>query len=102
MRLKESLEGCTKEQKHQLEEFLQEYIGVFKEPKGIPPKRDVEHEIQLFPESRFSNIGLYRQSILEVDEVKKQLQQLLEHGVIQPSTSSYGSPITIVPKKDGT
>jgi hypothetical protein len=45
MRVKESLEGCTKEKKHQLEELLQEYIGVLKDPKGIPPKRDVEHEI---------------------------------------------------------
>jgi hypothetical protein len=45
MRVKESLEGCTKEHKHQWEELLQEYKGVFKEPKGLPPKRDVEHEI---------------------------------------------------------
>jgi hypothetical protein len=45
MRVKESLEGCTKELKHQLEEFLQEYKGVLNELKGIPPKRDVEHEI---------------------------------------------------------
>jgi hypothetical protein len=34
--------------------------------------------------------------------VKKQLQQLLEQGVIQTSTSPCGSPIIIVPKKDGT
>jgi hypothetical protein len=34
--------------------------------------------------------------------VKKQLQQLLEQGVIRPSTSPCGSPIIIVPKKDGT
>jgi hypothetical protein len=60
MRVKASLEGCTKENKQQLEEFLQHYIGVFQEPKGIPPKRDVEYEIKLFPDSPFSNIGLYR------------------------------------------
>jgi hypothetical protein len=48
----------------------------------IPPKREVEHEIQLFPDSSLPNIGLYRPSILEEDEVKKQLQQLLEKGVI--------------------
>jgi hypothetical protein len=62
----------------------------------------VEHEIQLFLDSPLSNIGLYRLSILEANEVKKQLQQLLEKGVIQSSTSPCGSPIIIVPKKDGT
>jgi hypothetical protein len=39
---------------------------------------------------------------LEANEVKKQLQQLLEQGVIRPSTSPCGSPIIIVPKKYGT
>jgi hypothetical protein len=85
-----------------LEEVLQTYRGVFKEPKGIFPKRDVEHKTQLFPESPLLNIGLYRQSILEANEVKKNLHQLLEEGVIQPSTPPYGSPIISFPKKDGT
>jgi hypothetical protein len=62
----------------------------------------VEHEIHFFPNSPLPNIGLYRQSILEANEVKKQLQQLLEQGVILPSNSPCGSPIIIVPKKDGT
>jgi hypothetical protein len=46
---------------------------VFQEHKGIPPKREVEHEIELFLESPLSNIGLYRQFILEANEVKKKL-----------------------------
>ena len=71
-------------------EFLKAYKGVFQEPKGIPPKREVEHEIQLFPDSPLLNIELYRQSILEANEVKKKLQQLLEHGVIQPRNSPCG------------
>jgi len=62
--VKASLEGCTKENKNQLEEFPNEYRGFFKEPKRIPTKRDVEHEIQLLSESPLPNIGLYRQSIL--------------------------------------
>jgi hypothetical protein len=45
---------------------------------------------------------LYKQSILEANEVKKQLQHLLEQGVIRPRTSPCGAPIIIVPKKDGT
>jgi hypothetical protein len=74
MRVKASLEGCTKEKKHQLEEFLQAYRGVFQEPKGLPPKREVEHEIQLLQDSPFPNIGLYRQFVLKENEVNKQFQ----------------------------
>jgi hypothetical protein len=42
IRVKASLEGFTKEKKHQLEEFLHAYRGVFQEPKRIPPKREVK------------------------------------------------------------
>jgi hypothetical protein len=61
-----------------LEELLQAYKGVFEEPKGLLPKREVEHEMQLLPDSTLPNIGLYRPFVVEVDEVKKHLQQLLE------------------------
>jgi hypothetical protein len=70
MRVKASPEGCTKEHKHQLEGLLHEYRGVFKEPKGLPPKRDVDHEIQLFLDSPLPNIGPYKQFVLEVNEVR--------------------------------
>lgn len=59
-----SLEGCTKKQKQQLEEFLQAYKNVFREPTGLPPKREVEHEIQLLPNSPSPNIRLYRQLVI--------------------------------------
>jgi hypothetical protein len=75
---------------------------MFQEPKGIPLKREVDHEIKLMLQSPLSNIGLYRQSVMEANEVKKELQYFLDQGVIQPSTSPCGTPINIVPKKDGT
>jgi hypothetical protein len=39
---------------------------------------------------------------VEMTEIKKQVQGLLDQGVIRPSSSPYGSPIVMVPKKDGT
>ena len=30
------------------------------DPKGLPPKRELEHEIQLLPDSPLPNIGLYK------------------------------------------
>jgi hypothetical protein len=76
--MKASLEGCSGKQRQQLQQLIEAYKEVFQEPQGLPPKREVEHEIQLLLESPLPNIGLYRKSIIEADEVKKQLQQLLE------------------------
>jgi hypothetical protein len=48
------------------------------------------------------NIGMYRLSVLENAEIKKLVQEMVEQGVIRPSASPCGSPIILVPKKDGT
>ncbi len=53
-------------------------MDVVWELKGLPPKREVEHEIQQFPDSTLPNIGLYRKYIIEASEVKKQLEKLLK------------------------
>ena len=41
-------------------------------------------------------------SIMENAEIKKQIKDLLDKGFIRPSTSPCGSPIVLIPKKDGT
>jgi hypothetical protein len=43
----------------------------------------------------------FRLSPAEMDELKKQLSQLLEKGLIRPSVSTWGAPYLFVPKKDG-
>src|SRR5437762_13817088 len=46
--------------------------------------------------------GIFRLSQFELQELKKQLDQLLKDGKINPSTSPYGAPVLFVKKKDGT
>ena len=41
-------------------------------------------------------------SLLELDEAKKQIKSMLEHGFIRPSDSPYGAPVLFIPKKDGS
>jgi len=48
------------------------------------------------------NIGMYRVSTIEMEEIKKQVQELLNQGVIRIRTYPCGSPIVLVPKKYGT
>jgi len=42
LKVKTSLEGYIKDKKNELEDLLKEYRGMFREPKVIPPKREVE------------------------------------------------------------
>jgi hypothetical protein len=41
-------------------------------------------------------------SVVEMTKIKKQAQGLLDQGVIRTSSSPCGSPIVMMPKKDGT
>jgi len=45
---------------------------------------------------------MYHMSIMESMEIKKNIQELLNKGIICPSTSPCGSSIVLVPKKDVT
>jgi hypothetical protein len=98
----EVLQGCDAKLKSDIYEVVNQYDEMFKEPKGLPPKRGIQHEIQLQQDCPLPNIGMYRMSVMENAEIKKQIQELLDKGVIVPSSSPCGSPIVLVPKKDGT
>ena len=41
-------------------------------------------------------------SPLELDALRKQLDELLEKGYVRPSTSPFGAPVLLVKKKDGS
>jgi len=45
---------------------------------------------------------MYRMSSVEMEDIKKHVQYFLDQGVTGPSSSLCGSPIVLVPKKDGT
>jgi hypothetical protein len=68
----------------------------------LPPKRGIQHEIQLQQDFPLPNIGMYMMSVMDNAEIKKQIQDLLDKGVIMPRTSPCGSPMFLVPKKYGT
>jgi len=82
--------------------LLEEYSDVFREVPGLPPVRPVDHTIPLVPGALPVSRPMYRLSPLELDEVKRQVTDLLAKGMVRPSTSPYSSPILFVGKKDGT
>eukprot|EP00253_Pinus_taeda_P018789 PITA_18789 len=95
-------EGYNAKQQDDLEKVVPEYDILFQEPKGLPPKKEIVHAIILQQDAPLPNIRMYRFSALENDEIKKQVQELLEKGFIGPSTSPCGSPFILVRKKDGS
>ena len=86
-----SFKGCDPKIKKELIKVVYGYDIMFQEPKGLPPKMEIQHEIHLHQDAPLPNIGMYKSSIIENAEIKKQVQELLERGEIQPSSSLFGS-----------
>ncbi|WVZ50696.1 hypothetical protein U9M48_001928 [Paspalum notatum var. saurae] len=68
----------------------------------MPPERDIEFSIELVPGTAPIYKKAYRISGVELLEVKKQIDELLEKGFIRKSTSPWASPVLLTEKKDGT
>ena len=82
---------------------VRDYMDVFpNELLGLPPSREVEFTIDLLPGTAPISVAPYRMALMELKELKSQLQELLEKGLIQPSVSPWGAPVLFVKKKDGT
>lgn len=70
-------------------------------PEHLPPRRDIDHEIDLEPGAKPPYLPIYHLSPKELDECKRQITDLLAKGFIQPSKSPFGAPIIFVVKKNG-
>ncbi|XP_074298515.1 uncharacterized protein LOC141629403 [Silene latifolia] len=86
-----------------LGQLLEQYRRVFDEPKSIPPVKGIfDHKIPLMQGSEPVSIRPYRYPLVKRDIIEKLIQEMLESGTIQPSSSHFASPVVLVGKKDGT
>jgi len=67
-----------------------DFADVFQSLSWVPPDRSDPFKAP------------YRMAPPEMAELKKQLDDLLEKGFIQPSSSPWGAPVLFVKKKDGS
>jgi hypothetical protein len=80
-----------------------EYPDVFPEElPGMPPDRDIEFIIKLIPGTAPIAQRAYHMNPQELEELKRQLADMLSKGLIRPSASPWGSPVLFVDKRDGT
>ncbi|MCO5573592.1 hypothetical protein L7F22_027364 [Adiantum nelumboides] len=92
------------EQKDQ-QEFLNSFKDCFANeiPKELPPSRgEDDHKIELIPGSSPLNKPPYRVSDAQQEEILTQVNELLEKGLVRPSSSPFCSPVLLVQKKDGS
>ncbi|KAI3814996.1 hypothetical protein L1987_14646 [Smallanthus sonchifolius] len=83
--------------------IVRDFPEVFPEDlHGFPPHQQVEFRIDLTPGAAPIARAPYRLSPSELQELSTQLQELLDKGFIQPSSSPWGAPVLFVKKKDGT
>ena len=78
-----------------------EFPDVFlDELPGLPPDRDVEFKIELLLGTASISWRPHRMPPNKLAELKVQLQELLEKGLIRPRSSLWGCPALFVKKKD--
>jgi hypothetical protein len=76
-----------------LPEEIQELLGEFADiivdelPRSLPPMQSVSHHIDLIPRASFPNKAAYRLTPQENEEVKRQVQDLLDKGLFKESLS---------------
>lgn len=94
-----NLDDLSEEIKTLLNDFVDIIVDEF--PNALPPMRSISHHIDLIPRAGFPNKAAYRITPQENMEVGRQVQQLMDKGLIRESLSPCDVPIVLSPKKVG-
>ena len=93
-----SINGLTHSQQGDLRELLNEFPDVVSKELGRTSV--VQHEVHVM-ESAPIHQQPYRVPVTRREVVEKEIDKMLDMGIIQPSTSPWASPIVLVEKKVG-
>ncbi|XP_060182309.1 uncharacterized protein LOC132611973 [Lycium barbarum] len=87
-----------------VENLLPDFVYVFPEemPSGLPPLRGIEHQIDFVPGSQIPNKPAYRCNPEDTKEIQRQVNELLNKGLVRESLSPCAVPVILVLNKDGT
>lgn len=94
-------EGVT-ETPQEVKELLHQYADVFEDPKKLHPSRVYDHTIPLLLDAVPMNSKPYRYSPQHKDEIERQVREMIQSGLVVPSTSPFASPVLLIQKKDGS
>jgi hypothetical protein len=87
----------------EVQELLEEFTDIVVDelPHSLPTIRSVSHHIDLILGASFPNKATYRLMPQENEEVKRQVQELLDKGLVRESLSPCVVPTVLSSKKDG-
>jgi len=86
----------------EIQALVDSFPDLFTPPVDLPPSRACNHSIPLLPGASPVYIRPYRYPPSLKDEIERQVNEMLSQGIIQPSSSSFSSPVLLVKKKDGS
>ena len=92
-------EQLTAEQRAELCTLLKEFSGVMSNMPGVTSM--AEHRIET-ENARLVKLPPYRIPQVYRETIQLEVKEMLEAGIIEPSTSDWCAPIVPVKKKDGT
>lgn len=85
-----------------VQDLVTEFASLFEPVSGLPPRRDCDHSIPLIPRAQPVFVRPYRYAPLLKTEIEKQVNDMLQQGLIQKSSSAFAFPVLLVKKKDNS
>eukprot|EP00253_Pinus_taeda_P020127 PITA_20127 len=87
----------------EVQKLLQEFGDIVVDDllDELPPRRGISHCIDFIPGASLPNKAAYRMSPKDHEEIRKQVQELLDKGLIRESMSPCAVPTVLAPKKGG-
>jgi hypothetical protein len=87
----------------EIQELLEEFVDIVVDeiPCSLPPIKSISHHIDLILGASLSNKVAYRLTSQENEEVEREVQDLMDKGLIRESLSPCIVLIVISPKKHG-
>ncbi|CAF4534805.1 unnamed protein product, partial [Rotaria magnacalcarata] len=89
-----------KYQKEKIKQLIHKFPDVFNEQPERTKK--LQHQINLVPDAQPVNSPPFRYAPTRKQIIEQNLNEMLDQGIISPSTSPWASPVILVPKKDGS
>jgi hypothetical protein len=83
-------------QQKQVDEIMGKYRDIFSSPTRVPTHCQVKHPIDLTHGAPLPNGPIYHLSLMENEEIKRQIEELLQKGHTRPISPPCGSPVVLV------